>query len=138
MKRFRWGKLVVLLVCSGVAVAANGIGPLSAQEKAQKAAVFKTALSVAAAEEVTIRHNDRPPGWVTPKHYHTGHVFLYVIEGTGSMEIEGQIRTARPGEVIHALPEEVMVMRNASTSERLKFILFQVGPKGTPLSIKTK
>jgi len=114
------------------------IGGAQAQEKAQIADVLKTALSVSAAQEVQVRQYDVPPGWATPKHYHTGHMFLYVVEGTGAMETDGQIRTARPGEVLNQFPERTMVMRNASTTERLKFIVFQVGATGAPLVVVVK
>ena len=115
-----------------------GIGGARAQEKAQITDVFKTALSVSAAQEVQVRQYDVPPGWATPKHYHTGHMFLYVVEGTGAMETEGEIRTARAGEVLNQFPERTMVMRNASASERLKFVVFQVGATGTPLVVIVK
>lgn len=120
----------VALVCA--------VGGARAQEKAQITDVFKTALSVAAAQEVSVRTYDVPPGWTTPPHYHTGHMFLYVVEGTGTMEVEGHARTARSGEVLHHLPEKTMVMRNASGSERLKFVLFQVGATGAPLVVMVK
>jgi quercetin dioxygenase-like cupin family protein len=116
--------------------AASGSG--QTQEKAQITDVLKTALSVAAAQEVNVRHYDAPPGWATPPHYHTGHMFLFVEEGTGAMETEGQTRTAHSGEVLHQLPERTMVMRNASTSERLKFVLFQVGATGAPVVVVVK
>jgi hypothetical protein len=31
-----------------------------------------------------------------------------------------------------------MIMKNSSTSARLKFILFQVGPEGPPLTVPVK
>jgi quercetin dioxygenase-like cupin family protein len=138
MSRYKWGNRAAFLVCIGVVVAAHGIGPAYAQEKARITDVLKTALSVSAAQEVNVRQYDVPPGWATPKHYHTGHMFLYVTEGTGTMETEGQTRTARAGEVLHQLPEKTMVMRNASASERLKFVLFQVGATGAPVVVMVK
>jgi quercetin dioxygenase-like cupin family protein len=111
------------------------IGGAQAQDKAQITDVFKAALSVSAAQEVQVRQYDVPPGWATPKHYHTGHMFLYVVEGTGTMETEGQVRTARAGEVLNQFPERTMVMRNTSASERLKFVVFQVGATGAPLVV---
>lgn len=125
-----------LLVTAAALVCA--IGGAQAQEKAQIADVLKTALSVSAAQEVNVRRYDVPPGWATPKHYHTGHMFLYVVEGIGTMETEGQARTARSGEVLHQLPEKTMVMRNASASERLKFVVFQVGATGAPMVVMVK
>jgi len=114
------------------------VGGAQAQEKPQIKDVLKTALSVSAAQEVDVRRYDVPPGWATPKHYHTGHMFLYVVEGTGAMETDGQTRTARSGEVLHQFPEKTMVMRNASASERLKFVVFQVGATGAPMVVRVK
>jgi len=114
------------------------VGGAQAQEKAQIADVLKTALSVSPAQEVMVRQYDVPPGWATPKHYHTGHMFLYVVEGTGAMETEDQIRTARSGEVLNQFPEKTMVMRNASATERLKFVVFQVGATGAPMVVVVK
>jgi quercetin dioxygenase-like cupin family protein len=120
------------------AALACAIGGAQAQEKAQITDVLRTALSVSAAQEVQVRRYDVPPGWATPKHYHTGHMFLYVEEGTGAMETDGQIRTVRAGEVLSQFPERTMVMRNASASERLKFVVFQVGATGSPLVVLAK
>ncbi len=127
--------LCTLAAAAGLVCA---IGGAQAQEKAQIADALKAALSVPAAQEVNVRRYDVPPGWATPKHYHTGHMFLYVVEGVGTMETEGQSRTARPGEVLHQLPEKTMVMRNASASERLKFVVFQVGATGAPMVVVVK
>lgn len=126
--------------CSLAAAAALvcATGAAQAQEKPQIKDVLKTALSVSAAQEVNVRRYDVPPGWASPEHHHTGHMFLYVVEGTGTMETEGQTRTARSGEVLHQLPEKTMVMRNASASERLKFVVFQVGATGAPMIVAVK
>jgi len=126
--------------CTLAAAAAlvGAIGGAQAQEKPQIKDVLKTALSVSAAQEVNVRRYDVPPGWATPKHYHTGHMFLYVVEGTGTMETDGQTRTARSGEVLHQFPEKTMVMRNASASERLKFVVFQVGATEAPMVVRVK
>jgi quercetin dioxygenase-like cupin family protein len=120
------------------AVLVCGIGGAQAQEKAQIKDVLKTALSVSAAQEVNVRRYDVPPGWATPVHYHPGHMFLYVVEGTGAMETDGQTRTARAGDVLNQFPERTMIMRNASASERLKFVVFQVGATGAPMVVMVK
>jgi quercetin dioxygenase-like cupin family protein len=122
---------------AAIALACASVGT-QAQEKAQITDVPRTALSVPAAQEVQVRQYDVPPGWATPKHYHTGHMFLYVVEGVGAMETDGQTRTARAGEVLNQLPERTMVMRNASATERLKFVVFQVGATGVPLVVVVK
>jgi quercetin dioxygenase-like cupin family protein len=89
-------------------------------------------------KSVSVRHYDVPPGWVTPMHQHTGHMFLYIVEGSGAMETEGQVRAGSTGQVITQLPGKTMIMKNSSSSARLKFILFQVGPEGSPLTVPAK
>jgi quercetin dioxygenase-like cupin family protein len=122
------------------AVALTGAHPLtaSAQDKAQITDVFKERLAVGDPRLVSVRQYDVPPGWATPMHQHTGHMFLYIVEGSGAMDTEGQVRAAGAGQVIHQLPDKPMIMKNSSNSARLKFILFQVGPEGPPLTVPVK
>ena len=125
--------LLSALACVGAWPPAAG-----AQDKPLITDVFKERLAVDDPKVVSVRRYDVPPGWVTAAHHHTGHMFLYIVEGSGAMETEGQVRTAAAGQVIHQLPGKHMVMRNASTSVPLKFVLFQVGPEGPPLIVPVK
>ena len=109
-----------------------------AQDKAKIEDVYKQALGAAGANQVNVRSYDVPPGWATARHHHSGHMFLYIVEGSGAMDTEGEIRTAGPGQVISQLPGKSMIMRNASQTERLKFVLFQVGDGKHPLVVLEK
>lgn len=125
----------------GTAIAAGcvlvGI-PAFAQGPAKIEDIYKQALGAAGANQVNVRSYDVPPGWATGRHHHSGHMFLYIIEGSGAMDTEGEIRTAGPGQVISQLPGKSMIMRNASQTERLKFVLFQVGEDKHPLVVLEK
>ena len=80
-----------------------------------------------------------PPGWVGGRHYHTGDVFVYVLEGTFVVDVEGEERqTFGPGQVYHEALNRVMQARNLSTAERTKILVFQVGDKGVPQMIKAR
>lgn len=127
-----------LMVLFGVALVAGHPHAAPAQDKAQITDIFKERLAVDDPKVVSVRQYDVPPGWATPVHQHTGHMFLYVVEGSGAMETEGQVRAGTAGQVIHQLPGKPMIMKNSSTSARLKFILFQVGPEGPPLTVPVK
>ena len=129
---------VVLTVFSAVVLVGVHPATVPAQDKAQIIDVFKTHLAVNDPKLVSVRQYDVPAGWVTARHQHTGHMFLYIVEGSGSMETEGQVRSAEAGQVIHQLPGRPMIMKNASSSARLKFVLFQVGPEGPPLVVPVK
>ena len=125
----------------GAAVAAGCVllgTPASAQEKAKIEDIYKQTLGAAGANQVNVRSYDVPPGWATQSHHHSGHMFLYIVEGAGAMDTEGETRTAGAGQVISQLPGRSMIMRNASQTERLKFVLFQVGDDKHPLIVLEK
>jgi len=128
----------VLTALCALALLGLHSGAALAQDKAQITDVFKEHLAVHDPRVVSVRQYDVPPAWTTPMHQHTGHMFLYIVEGSGAMETEGQIRAATAGQVIHQLPDKPMVMKNSSSSARLKFILFQVGPEGPALTVPVK
>lgn len=128
----------VLVALWAIAVVGANAHTALAQDKAQITDVFKERLAVEDAKLVSVRQYDVPAGWATPMHQHTGHMFLYIVEGSGAMETEGQVRAAGPGQVIHQLAGKPMIMKNASSSARLKFVLFQVGPEGPPLTVPVK
>ena len=130
-------RIVPLLVAVVLAFAATP-GTASAEDKPKLTELLKTPLAMADGSEVIVNHIDYPPGFSSPKHYHTGHVVLYILDGTGAMEVEGKVRTGTAGDVIQELPEKVMVMRNESQSDWLRFVKFQVGPQGAPLIVKTE
>lgn len=127
-------RLIPLLAAWAFAVASI-LGSASAEEKPKLTEVFKAPLAKADGKEIIVAHVAYPPGFSSPSHYHTGHVVVYLLEGSGAMEVEGEIRNAAAGEVIQELPEKVMVMRNESESEWLRFVVFQVGPQGAPLIV---
>ena len=135
MSRLIFAMLTVLWALALVGAHPNAA---TAQDKAQITDVFKGPLAVGDPKSVSVRQYDVPPGWVTPMHQHTGHMFLYIVEGSGAMETEGHVRAGAAGQVINQLPGKTMIMKNSSSSARLKFILFQVGPEGSPLTVPAK
>jgi quercetin dioxygenase-like cupin family protein len=79
-----------------------------------------------------------PPGWVGQRHYHTGDVFLYVLEGGFTIDVDGaKTTTIRPGEAYHEALNKVMQARNASTTEATTILLFQVGAEGERMTVIT-
>jgi quercetin dioxygenase-like cupin family protein len=87
--------------------------------------------------EITIEHHSFPPGWVGGKHYHTGPVYVYILEGSFATDEQGKERqTLKAGELYREPIGTPMQARNPNPSEPLKILVFQVGPKGEPLMIK--
>jgi len=80
-----------------------------------------------------------PPGWVGGRHYHSGHLFGYVLEGTFVNHFEDLTsRTIRAGKTFYESPKSVMRSRNGSSTEPVKNIVFQILREGDPPSVSVK
>ena len=75
-----------------------------------------------------------PPGGSTARHRHGADVFVYVLEGSVEMRVEGKASvTLGPGQTFHEAPEDVhAVSRNASDKAPAKFLVFFVKDKDAP------
>ena len=78
-----------------------------------------------------------PPGAVDPVHRHNAHAFVYVLEGSIVMQLNGQKEvTLKAGETFYEGPDDVHVVgRNASKTEPAKFVVFFVKEKGAPILV---
>lgn len=76
------------------------------------------------------------PGWETQRHIHPGHVFLYVLEGEIELSVEGKDPVKiSAGQTVYETPDKPMVGRNASSTEKARLIVFQVGEAGKELTM---
>ena len=74
------------------------------------------------------------PGAATGNHAHPTPRFVYVIEGSVVLEIEGQApRTVIAGQAFQELPGQVHNFRNASGTLPAKALGFQIAAKGQSL-----
>jgi len=66
-----------------------------------------------------------PPGGADPVHRHDAHAFVYVLEGSIVMQLEGgQETTLTPGQTFYEGPGDIhSVGRNASDSKPAKFLV---------------
>ncbi|MBM4255003.1 MAG: cupin domain-containing protein [Deltaproteobacteria bacterium] len=73
-----------------------------------------------------------PPGGTTAKHRHNAHTFVYVLEGSIVMQVEGGKEvTLGPGQTFYESPEDIhAVSKNASKTKPAKFLVFFVKEKG--------
>ena len=69
-----------------------------------------------------------PPGGFDPVHRHDAHGFIYVLEGSIVMGVQGgKAVTLHPGDTFYEGPEDVhTVGRNASQTEPAKFLVVLV------------
>ncbi len=77
------------------------------------------------------------PGAAGAVHRHNAHVFVYVLEGSVVLQLQGAAPvTLRPGQTFYEGPDDVhLVGRNASETERAKFLAFFVKDKGAPILV---
>lgn len=107
--------------------------PLAAQEPTVKAVMTKD-LVAAPGQEVLMLTVEYPPGGADPVHRHDAEAFVYVLEGSVVMGVKGKPEvTLKPGETFYEGPNDIhTVGRNASKTEKAKFVVFIVKKKGAP------
>ena len=77
------------------------------------------------------------PGGASLPHRHNAHVFVYVLEGTLKMQVEGQpVVTLTPGQTFYENPTDVhTVSANASATQLAKILVFMVKDKDKPATL---
>jgi len=88
-------------------------------------------------KEGTMLTVEYPPGGSDPIHRHNAHAFVYVLEGSVVMQVQGGAPvTLHAGQTFYEGPSDVHIVgRNASTTAPAKFVVFIVKDKGAPILI---
>jgi len=86
-------------------------------------------------KEVVMITVEYAPGGSDPIHRHDAQAFVYVLEGSVVMELNGGKQvTLKPGQTFYEGPDDVhTVGRNASSTEPAKFLVFFIKKKGAPI-----
>jgi quercetin dioxygenase-like cupin family protein len=81
-----------------------------------------------------------PPGGADPVHRHNTHGFIYALEDSMVMQVEGaKDLTPTPGQTFYEGPDDVhLVGRNASSTTPARFLVFLVKNKGAPTLVPVK
>lgn len=89
-----------------------------------------------AGKEMLVLMVEYPPGGVSQPHRHNASVFVYVLEGAVTMQVQGSAPvTLKPGDTFFEAPGDVHVTSaNASSSVPAKFLVYMVKDKGAPAS----
>ena len=130
--------LISTALISGMVIGMTGAQTATAEEYVMKAAVQKlhqAPLSGLDGKEMTVVHIAVPPGFVGKKHMHPGPVFVYMLEGEITVELEDGTKTFKAGELYPEDMNAAMVGRNISTTDDAEFLVFQVGDIGKPMMI---
>ena len=88
----------------------------------------------AVASMVTVEY---APGASTPPHTHPADTFVYVLQGAIEMQVAGgELKLLKQGDTCYEKPSDRhVVSRNASTTERAKFLVMFVKDKGAQLLV---
>ena len=91
-------------------------------------------------KEATMVTVEYAPGGSSAEHRHNAHTFVYVLEGSVTMQVKGGKEvTLGPGQTFYESPEDVhTVSRNASGTKPAKFLVFFVKDKGAPATAPGK
>ena len=122
---------------AGLLAALLGIGvrPVEAQTKgAQVKPLVTKDLAGAAGKEALMLTVEYAPGVSEAAHRHNAQAFVYVLEGSVVMQVKGQPPvTLKPGDTFYEGRDDVhVVSRNASQTDRARFVVLLVKEKGAP------
>ncbi|MBM4202836.1 MAG: cupin domain-containing protein [Gammaproteobacteria bacterium] len=80
---------------------------------------------------------DLPPGEKGSRHRHDAHTFVYVLDGTVEMQVDGgEKQTLTAGQTFYETPDDVhAVSANASDTKPAKLLVFFVKKQGAPATV---
>lgn len=88
-------------------------------------------------QEAIVQLVEFAPRGATGKHIHPGHEVMYVLEGSGVKEAEGEGPThLKAGTSTYIPAGKVHETRNDSATAPLKVLIFRVHPKGQKITTK--
>ncbi len=134
----RRGLMLGLTLVVGIAIGMFGSQVLNAQQQPVKATdLFRADLVGMQGQEVVVQRGEFAPRGSSGKHVHPGHEVIYVLEGSGSKEVEGEGQAPiKAGTVAYVPAGKVSETKNESATAPLKLVVFRVHPKGQPLVAK--
>lgn len=88
-------------------------------------------------QEVLMLTVEYQPGAASPLHRHNAHTFVYVLEGSIVMQVEGgEAETLSAGMTFYETPEDIhTVSKNASSLDSAKFLVFFIKQQGAPATV---
>ena len=77
------------------------------------------------------------PGEVSAAHRHNAHTFVYVLEGSVVMQVQGgEAKTLTAGQTFYENPDDIhTVANNASDTEPAKILVFFIKDSDAPASV---
>ena len=123
-------EVVLLCLLSGTSIAqAADVTPLMSKD-----------LTGVPGKEVVMITVEKAPGGSDPIHRHNAQGFIYVLEGSIVMQVQGGKEvTLTPGQTFYEGPDDIhAVGRNASSTKPVKFLVVLIKDKGAPILVPVK
>ncbi len=121
---------------AGVLPAGTALAQTSVAPKAKSTLLLEQKLEGLPGYVVQVVLVEGPPGWVGGRHYHPGHLFGYILEGSYEFNFDNMTsRTVGPGEVFYESPNTVMQSRNGSDSEWVRDVVFHLKREEDPPAV---
>ena len=130
---------IAAVVAFSVALALGSVSTLYAQSSVSAPLMSKD-LPEFAGKEVVMSTVTYPAGVASAPHRHDAHTFVYVLEGSVVMQVEGgQPMTLVPGQTFYENPTDVhATSKNASQTQPAKILVFMIKEKGKPATRPAK
>ena len=130
---------IAAVVAFSVALALGSASTLYAQSSVSAPLMSKD-LPEFAGKEVVMSTVTYPAGVASAPHRHDAHTFVYVLEGSVVMQVEGgQPMTLVPGQTFYENPTDVhATSKNASQTQPAKILVFMIKEKGKPATRPAK
>ena len=129
--------LVGATIMIGTAVLAQKTG--EAYTPGERVELTNTPLPAAEGQAISIQRVTFAGGWTGERHTHGGPVFVYVLDGQITVEVDGQDpATLSAGDFAAEPMDTAMVARNESASDPVTILLIQVSQEGVPLMTKVE
>jgi quercetin dioxygenase-like cupin family protein len=107
------------------ATAAPSLAKESVAQNPKITPLITKELTGLAGKEAVMLTVEYAPGASSSKHRHNAHTFVYVLEGSIVMQVEGgKETTLGPGQTFYESPDDIhTVSKNASNSQPAKFLV---------------
>ncbi len=120
---------IVLGATAGIALAQG-----QAYAPGEREELANAPLPGAEGQAIAIQRVTFPGGWAGERHTHGGPVFVYVLDGSFAVELEGEdVRELAAGELVAEPMNHAMVARNGDAEQPVTILLIQVSQEGVPL-----
>jgi quercetin dioxygenase-like cupin family protein len=124
-----------VLFAAGVVVGWFAVPTLTAQFRTGKTEILQTTdLSGSCdGKQVVVELNEFGPG-TSGKHYHPGHSFTWILEGSETYQVDGQpARAVKSGEILHEEPSQLHTVSNDAP---VKLLIFRIVEKGQTVTVR--